>query len=273
MKEYVKKFDTAASANDYSIVNIPFMTSVATNPIQNLVCNASGKKLINTSGVVTVVSAGPEPPVMVDLGLSVKWAQYNFGVNEAQLTTAADWYGNFYAWGEIETKTDYSWTQYLRHSNGNYVSAAFTKAFTKYIPTDKENDYWAGEGNADNKLVLEAVDDICTATYGAGYRMPTKTEIEELIGLPNEWVTDYNGISGLNGRVFTGNGNTLFIPAAGYFNGSSHHDAGSYCYLWSSSLDADYPAFAWRLYFYSDGIYADFNDRCYGLSVRCVSTI
>ena len=57
MKEYIKKFDTAASANNYPIADIPFMTSVATNPIQNLVCNESGKKLINTSGVVTVVNA------------------------------------------------------------------------------------------------------------------------------------------------------------------------------------------------------------------------
>ena len=56
MKEYIKKFDTAASANNYPIADIPFMTSVATNPIQNLVCNESGKKLINTSGVVTVVN-------------------------------------------------------------------------------------------------------------------------------------------------------------------------------------------------------------------------
>lgn len=215
--------------------------------------------------------AGPSIE-MVDLGLSVKWAQYNFGVNPTKLTEAADWYGNFYAWGELETKSDYSWTQYLRHSNGNYdEDEEFTKAFTKYVPTDKENDYWAGEGNADNKLVLEAVDDICTATYGAGYRMPTKTEIDKLITLPNEWVEDYNGISGLNGRVFTGNGNTLFIPAAGYYDGSSHKSGGPDCCLWSSSLNIDYPEYVWYLNFTSfNFIYTNYGKRCRGFSVRAV---
>lgn len=55
MKEYVKKFDTLASANNYAIVDIPFTTSVATNPIQNLVCNESGKKLEVSGNIVNVV--------------------------------------------------------------------------------------------------------------------------------------------------------------------------------------------------------------------------
>lgn len=222
------------------------------------------------NGIEWEVPSGPSIE-MVDLGLSVKWAQYNFGVNTTQLTEAAYWYGNCYAWGELETKSNYSWAQYLRHSNGNY-STASKKAFTKYIPTNNENVYWAGEGNADNKLVLETVDDICTTTYGAGYRMPTMAEINELKKLPNKWVPDYNGISGLNGRVFTGNGNTLFIPAAGYFNGSSYINAGSNCYLWSSSLDTETSENACGLNFSSGNISTVYASRCYGRSVRCVST-
>ena len=33
MSEYVKKFETAASADNYVIADIPFITSIATNPI------------------------------------------------------------------------------------------------------------------------------------------------------------------------------------------------------------------------------------------------
>ena len=54
MNKHVKKFETAASANDYVISYIPFITSVATDPIQNLVCNENNKKLVNTGGTVTV---------------------------------------------------------------------------------------------------------------------------------------------------------------------------------------------------------------------------
>ena len=114
-------------------------------------------------------------------------------------------------------------------------------------------------------------------------RMPTKEEIQELIALPTKWVTDFKGISGLNGRIFaktqveldgTFNDDTmLFIPAAGSLDGSTHSSAGSYCYLWSSSLNLDSPNYAWYLEFYSGsvGLSGD-GDRCLGYSVRCVST-
>ena len=84
----------------------------------------------------------------IDLGLSVKWAEYNAGVNLKDLSTAESWYGGFYAWGETETKSDYSWATY-KHTNGTY-SGSNKKVFTKYIPTNKP-EYWHGEGDPDNK--------------------------------------------------------------------------------------------------------------------------
>ena len=78
----------------------------------------------------------------------------------------------------------------------------------------------------------------------------------------NYWINNYDpsktehnpkndkGIQGLNGRVFEGkNGNQLFIPAAGYRDGSGISNAGSYCYLWSSSLSLGRPSTAYLLYF------------------------
>ena len=63
------------------------MTSVETSG-QNLVCNETGKKLVNESGILKIQSAGPE---MVDLGLSVKWAKNNIGATNGD--TAESWVG------------------------------------------------------------------------------------------------------------------------------------------------------------------------------------
>jgi len=55
--------------------------------------------------------------------------------------------------------------------------------------------------------------------------MPTNDEYKKLIeNTTNEWVTDYKGINGLNGRLFTAeNRNTLFFPAAYIYDGSPEH--------------------------------------------------
>lgn len=186
-------------------------------------------------------AAGPQIE-FVDLGLSVKWGNALIGATNGD--TAESWYGNYYAWGEIETKTKYS--------NSNYKFGA-SSPFSKY--------------DSDGKTVLESVDDVATVTNPA-LRMPTKAELEELLSLPNEWVENYNSISGLNGRVFTGiNGNTMFIPAAGYYYGSGVDNVGSFCYLWSSSLYFGNHYNAFNLNFDSSNIYMNRDSRFLGFSV------
>ena len=221
------------------IIKVNNIQDAKDNPIRPLIA-------MDINGVLFAEGAktGPE---MIDLGLSVKWAKYNIGATGED--TAESWYGGFYAWGETETKSDYSWGTY------KYGTAS---PFRKY--------------DTDGKTILESADDIATQTYGSNYRMPTQAELEELIALPNQWVTDYNSISGLNGRVFTGtNGNTLFIPAAGYFPKSTHRYAGSVCSLWSSSLSSSGHYSAWNLYFDSGRINLSSSNRNAGFSVRCVS--
>jgi uncharacterized protein (TIGR02145 family) len=217
----------------------------------------------------------PTPEIeMVDLGLTsgTLWAATNLGATPGE--TAASYYGDYYAWGEVETKSNYSWATYTRHTNGTY-SNSNKKVFIKYVSTSRESDYWAGGGSADNKLVLDAVDDIVTATYGSGYVMPTIDDIQELINeTDKEWVTDYNGITGLNGRKFMKKSDHsvfIFIPAAGRFDGTSVRNTGGCGYVWSSSLGSGNPNVASRLFVDSsnDLIYND--NRCYGYSVRAVS--
>jgi hypothetical protein len=66
------------------------------------------------------------------------------------------------------------------------------------------------------------------------------------------------------------NGNSIFLPAAGYRDDSSLYGAGSYGYYWSSSLYADYPNYAYVLLFRSGGMDWDYGYRYYGFSVRPV---
>ena len=253
MKEYIKKFVNPAAADQYAIKDIPFITSVDGDPIQNLHCNLSGKKLVNVSGTVEVQSAGPE---MVDLGLSVKWAKNNIGATCGD--TAESWYGGYYAWGETETKSDYSWNTYKW---GNYNDGGLTKY-----------------NSIDGKLTLDLEDDVVNVTYGDNYKMPTKTELQELIdNTDNIWVNDYNGISGLNGRKFMKKSDHnvfIFIPASGYMVGEKNippypHNL-TESYIWASELDGPNGDAAGILQFRSSEIYVHNHQRQIGLHIRPV---
>lgn len=235
-------------------------------------------------------SAGPQIE-MVDLGLAsgTKWAKYLYGVNPNQLTTASDWYGKYLMWGELEekagwdgqgTKVPYDWANY-KYATGTY-SSSNKKVFIKYVPTDKP-EYWNGTGDPDNLTTLEPVDDVASVNYGGNWRIPTKEELEELMALPSQWVNNYDpskaehttddgGIQDLNGRIFTGtNGNTLFMPAAGYRSTSGIWGVGDYGEFWSSNLWLNVynyvPHSASRLSISSGGTSMDRDHRYYGLTV------
>ena len=72
---------------------------------------------------------------------------------------------------------------------------------------------------------------------GGAWRMPTRAEQEELVNNCSwQWVTSYNNVS-VKGYVVTGNGNSIFLPAAGFRYNSNRGYEGAYCGFWSSSLD------------------------------------
>jgi len=178
----------------------------------------------------------------VDLGLpsGTKWATCNVGA------TTPEGYGNYYAWGETTTKETYSWDTYRYYDGSN---------LTKYT-------------GSDGLATLQSSDDAATANWGSGWRMPTQTEMRELIDNCTVTWTTQNGV---NGRLFTGsNGNSIFLPAAGYRYDSELNGAGSGGYVWSGSLYSDDTGGAWGLLFDSDGCYVDIGDRYYGLTVRAV---
>lgn len=194
----------------------------------------------------------------IDLGLpsGLKWASCNVGAEKPED------YGNYYAWGEVLPKEDYSWATY-KYTNG--ASAIFTK----YCNDASQGD----NGFTDNKTTLEPEDDAAHVNWGGSWRMPTDAEWQELQDNCTWTWTTQNGI---NGYQVTGktNSNSIFLPAAGYRYDTLLYGVGNYGYYWSSWLGEDYTSHAWYLQFSSDGVslYSPYRSR--GLSVRpvCPST-
>ena len=184
----------------------------------------------------------------VDLGLSVKWATMNIGAN------APEEYGDYFAWGETTLKVTYNWLTY-KWCNGSYDTQ------TKYC-TDS---YY---GTVDHKTTLELSDDAAHANWGGTWRMPTWDEIKELLDNCSwEWTTQ----NGVYGQKVTGpNGNSVFLPAAGYRWGDNLILAGSYGYYWSSSLNPSNDDNAYEMEFGSGGTYWSYDYRGRGQSVRAV---
>ena len=179
----------------------------------------------------------------VDLGLpsGTLWATCNVGANSPEE------YGDYFAWGEIQPKDVYNWDTYQYYDGSNV---------TQYT-------------GSDGLITLLSEDDAATANWGDEWRMPTDEEWEEL---KNNTTSTWTTRNGKKGYLFTSkkNGQSLFLPAAGYRWGGYLNYVGSYGYYWSSSLYMGPPYYAWYLYFYSGYYDMGSYSRYYGQSVRAV---
>jgi hypothetical protein len=76
------------------------------------------------------------------------------------------------------------------------------------------NSNYGYNGFTDGKTELGPEDDAAYVNWGSSWRMPTKAQQDELRGNCTWTWTTRNGV---NGQLVTGpNGNTIFLPAAGY---------------------------------------------------------
>lgn len=185
-----------------------------------VVCAAGCKKQEPSSGSYN----GHE---YVDLGLpsGTMWATSNVDASNAKGYA-------YFAWGETQTKTTYTWDTYKWGSEF---------AITKYCPRDFALKFPSCVG--DDLTVLEPEDDAATVLWGEGWRIPTHEDWQELV---DNCTYEWTGRNGINGMLFTAsNGNTLFLPAAGEYNlpgtGDDPESGGLFangrkgCY-WSSSV-------------------------------------
>lgn len=183
----------------------------------------------------------------VDLGLSsgTLWACANIGASTPFEP------GDYYAWGETETKENYS--------SKNYIWG---------WPPSKYNE-------KDGKKKLDSNDDVATIKWGDKCRMPSKEEFLELVD-ECKWVWKSN-FHGINGYLVNGiNGNCIFLPASGYKHGTRLDGYGCYASYRTSEISNgkyDDESKAVVLMISDDGSIGTMNDESiiYGHIVRPVS--
>lgn len=168
-------------------------------------------------------------PKAVDLGLSVKWASCNVGAKSPKD------YGDYYAWGETETKSNYD--------GGTY----------KLFWDDIDGDGYGEFVNIDNNISGTSYD-VASVKWGDGWRMPTYDEFKELLEKCSWTFTYYEGY-----KVTGPNGNSIFLPLPGCRYGSETINRSWDGHYWSGSLtdsdDGEYAAF----YLYINSAY---NEPC-----------
>lgn len=195
----------------------------------------------------------------VDLGLpsGLKWATTNVGAEKPED------FGLYFAWGETEGYSGITDTKRFNWPDYKWCGGS-ERTLTKYNPN-------SSYGTVDNIKTLELVDD-AAYTSDNTCRMPTRAELEELkANTTSTWET----LNGVNGRRFTSktNGNSIFVPAAGYCAYGSVDYVGSSDYLWSSSLIGSRSTNAWYLYFNSDKVSVGSDgNRFNGHTVRAVKS-
>ena len=146
--------------------------------------------------------------------------------------------GDYFAWGETKTKSEYF----------------------------HENSTTCGK---ENYTFLDAA----VENWGSTWRLPTRAECQELCDSCIWQWTNINGQNGYN-VISMKNGNSIFLPAAGSFNGSSlGDDVGEWCRFWSSSPYGSDSKGAYSLIFSRFGFpfYIDRAARCNGFTIRPVS--
>ena len=240
-----------------ALMLVAFTGNAQTSPRGDL----NGDGIVSISDVMELVSIvlyGDAPqayltcpdnnhPHMIDLGLpsGTKWACCNVDTDHPENQTPEN-YGGYYAWGETETKSNYSESAYQYYKNGSYQSIGSDIAGTEY--------------------------DVAHVKWSGSWVMPSKEQLDELRNNCTFTWTTQNGVSGI---LFTGtNGGSIFLPPAGYRRGSDFFGADTDGNYWSSTQDPSNAKGAYYLIVYSywlDGSTTYAGGRYLGFSVRPVS--
>ncbi len=193
----------------------------------------------------------------VDLGLpsGTLWATHNLGAVNPEDN------GDYFAWGEITPNKEYYWWETTA-----WVYVVDNQVYFSKYNTD------SALGTVDNKTELDPEDDAATVYLGSGWRMPSKEQLVELIeNCTREWTV----MNGVNGQLVTGpNGNSIFLPAAGFRIAYNLNDEGNSGNYWTREITAlnnlFTPNSAFKLYFTSD--YFDWagGNRSMGYPIRPV---
>lgn len=214
------------------------------------------RNVYKTTAALRISVTDPSAPKGVDLGLSVRWAEFNVGATKAQE------FGGYYAWGELEPSAN-SWSSYKWKKSGtDWDNVKLTKYNTD-----------SAFGTVDGRTELEYADDIAAVSYGGNWRMPTDAEWKELTDNCSWTWTALDGVKGysIKSKIPGFESATIFLPAAGYRYDNTTYAAGSEGGYWSSTLYQGITSYAWAMNFDAGMVLRYYISRCYGHSVRAVS--
>ena len=193
----------------------------------------------NVIGIQSQTAAAPTGFVDLALPSGLLWCEHNVGASTPYE------HGLYFSWGNVE---------------GHAEGSGYDFSDAVYAQT-------AGATLTGNIAVGNTYD-MARHNMGAPSRLPTSGEFQELYNnCDSEW-TDEDGVTG---RRFTSsiNGNSIFFPASGVYNGTTLDGRGSSGYYWSSSYLSE--TNARNLYFNSSVVNPTLNlNRRYGFTVRAV---
>lgn len=226
------------------------LSPATTYYIRAYATNSAGTVYGNEVEFTTAGSGGGSTHEYVDLGLpsGILWAKYNLGANSPEE------YGDYFAWGEVSPKECYDWNTYQYCVGGNDTQMTKYSATTDYGYT----------GFTDDLNILLPEDDAAMVNWGEDWRMPTKEEWYELFHY-----TTYTD-TGDGALLTAANGNSIFLPEAGNYNGCELDWAHIYGNYWSSTHREEYSDDAWNTQFRSGEWDQNPLRRLRGCSIRPV---
>lgn len=180
----------------------------------------------------------------VDLALpsGLKWGVTNLGAKNPEES------GAYFAWGETTNKNEYS------------IEDSYTSG--------KTNNELKSEGITKDLQTLAPRQDAASFYRGDGWRIPTYHEFKELMGQCDwEWV-ESDSIAGY--KIIGKNGNSIFLPAAGFYLDTELVKEGGSGHYWTSTAFNDMFN-AYTFTFMNGSFNLTWNGRYFGRVIRPVT--
>ena len=284
----------AIIANDYLNEGIALTTTAETNPGTTPVGAVNGKFTINSNGDRVYFSKGNLQYQASNGTWRFATNQYDYiGSANSNISSSYSGYIDLFGWGTSGWNCGN--TYYRPWDSNNSDASLYGPPGSNNLTGSYANSDWgyyhaiSNGGNQNHQwrtLTHEEwayVFNTRSTSSGIRYAKAMVNNVNGVILLPDNWSSSYYTLFSTNNTVASFSSNVIssttwansleshgavFLPAAGYRDGSSVDDVGSYGDYWSSSYyDGN------RAYFVAFGDYVlgtGGNGRHYGLSVRLV---
>ncbi len=222
----------------------------------------------------------------VDLGLTIEQDAKTYKVIFAKSNLTATGlaenvsdFGDYFAWAATEpwlTSYIYDGSSFSKQTWKTGYNDGYVWSTVPY--RDGTNNSCSKYTNEGDKLAKS--DDAANVILGGDWQLPTKDIWVALTSSSYTWTWTSSSINGMEVKNNSTNYSifySIFLPAAGYVNGTLFNDVGSCGFYWSGSARWDTNNLsknAYCLYFCSDDVNAQSHSRRYcGFSVRPVRLV